>query len=141
RVLIREHDKIMEKVMDPRSFWKIIMTFCDNSTKEIHLDKVEEFYQLFLGKYLKYSSGHGYSFQLDQFNQMCDNWIQHTVRSSTELTLDQIILEVLAIHPGITLAELVNRVAQAGSRTEEVEKTLSYYTPMPPRPAFIDVYG
>jgi DNA-binding PadR family transcriptional regulator len=141
RVLIRDYNKIMEKVIDPQTFWKIIMTFCDNSTKEIHLDKVEEFYQLFLGKYLKYSSGHGYSFQLDQFNQMCDNWIQHIVLSSTELILDQIILEVLAIHPGITLAELVNRVAQAGIRTEEVEKTLSYYTPMPHRPAFIDVYG
>ena len=141
RVLIKDYDKIMEKVIDPQTFWRAMMTFCYNSTKEIRLDKVEEFYELFLGKYLKYSSGHGYSFQLDQFNQMCYNWIQHTVLSSTELTLDQIILEVLALHPGITLAELANRVAEAGIRTEHVEKTLPCYTPMPHRTAFIDVYG
>ena len=140
RVLIRDYDKIMEKVIDPQMFWRAMMTFCYNSTNEIRLDKVEEFYELFLGKYLKYSSGHGHP-QLDQFNQMCDNWIQHTILPSTGLTLDQIILEVLAIHPGITLAELVKRVAQAGIRTELVEKTLSYYTPMPHRPAWIDANG
>jgi DNA-binding PadR family transcriptional regulator len=141
RVLIRDYDKIMEKVVDPQTFWRAMMTFCYNSTKEIRLDKVEEFYELFLGKYLRYSSGHGYSFQLDQFNQVCDNWIQHTVLSSTGLTLDQIILEVLAIHPGITLAELVKRVAQAGIRTEQVETTLLYYTPVPHRTTWIDADG
>jgi DNA-binding PadR family transcriptional regulator len=140
RVLIRDYDKIMEKVIDPQTFWRAMMTFCYNSTKEVRLDKVEEFYELFLGKYLKYSSGHGY-FQLDQFNQMCENWIQHTILPSTGLTLDQIILEILAIHPCITLAELVKRVAQAGIRTELVEETLSYYTLIPHKPAWIDPNG
>ncbi|MGC2572684.1 MAG: hypothetical protein WA364_14325, partial [Candidatus Nitrosopolaris sp.] len=129
RVLIRDYDKIMEKVIDPQTFWRAMMTFCYNSTNEFRLDKVEEFYELFLGKYLKYSSGHGHP-QLDQFNQMCDNWIQHRILQSNRITLDQIILEVLALHPGITLAELANRVAEEGIRTEHVEKTLSCYTPM-----------
>jgi len=137
-VLITDYDKVMNKVIDSQTFWKVMMTF---SNKKISLDIVEKFYKLFLSKYLKYSSGHGYSFQLDQFNQMCDNWIQHTILPSTGLTLDQIILEVLAIHPGITLAELVKRVAQAGIMTEQVEKTLSYYTPIPHKPAWIDANG
>src|SRR5262249_50846663 len=141
RVLIREHDKIMEKVMDPRSFWKIIMTFCDNSTKEIHLDKVEELYQLFLGKYLKYSSGHGYSFQLDQFNQMCYNWIQHRILQSNKVTLDQIVLEILAIRPGITLGELANMITKPGVTREQIEKAISDYSPVPHKTAFIDIYG
>jgi len=111
RVLITDYDKIMEKVIDPQTFWRVIMTFCYNSTKEIRLDKVEEFYKLFLGKYLKYSSGHGYS-QLDQFNQMCYNWIQHRILQSNRITLDQIVLEILAIRPGITLDELANIVTE-----------------------------
>jgi hypothetical protein len=137
-VLITDYDKVMNKVIDSQTFWRVMMTF---SNKNITLDMIEKFYKLFLCKYLKYSSGHGYSFQLDQFNQMCDNWIQHTVLSSTGLTLDQIILEVLAIHPGITLAELVKRVAQAGIRTEQVEKTLSHYTTMPHRTTWMDANG
>jgi hypothetical protein len=137
-VLITDYDKVMNKVIDSQTFWRVIMTF---SNKKITLDVVEKFYKLFLGKYLKYSSGHGYSFQLDQFNQMCDNWIQHTILPSTGLTLDQIILEVLAIHPGITSAELVKSVAQTEIRIEQVEKTLLYYTHVPHKPAFVDVYG
>jgi hypothetical protein len=70
---------------------------------------------------------------------MCDNWIQHTILPSTGLT--QIILEVLAMHPSITLTELVKRLAQAGIRTEQVEKTLSYYTPILHKPAWIDANG
>ncbi|MGC2573469.1 MAG: hypothetical protein WA364_18290, partial [Candidatus Nitrosopolaris sp.] len=126
------------KVIDSQTFWRVMMTFCN---KKITLDMVEKFYKLFLGSYLKYSSGHGYSFQLDQFNQMCDNWIQHTILPSTGLALDQIILEALAIHPGISLAELVKRVAQAEIRTEHVEKALSHYTTMPHRTTWIDANG
>jgi DNA-binding PadR family transcriptional regulator len=140
RVLIRDYDKIMEKVIDPQTFWRAMITFCYNSTKEIRLDKVEEFYELFLGKYLKYSSGHGY-FQLDQFNQMCDNWIQYRILPSNRITLDQIVLEILAMRPGITLDELANMVTEAGVTREQIEKTISDYTPIPHKPAWIDANG
>jgi DNA-binding PadR family transcriptional regulator len=140
-VLIRDYDKIMEKVIDPQTFWRVMMTFCYNSTKEIRLDKVEEFYELFLGKYLKYSSGHGYSFQLDRFSQMCDNWIQHRVLQSNRITLDQIVLEILAIRPGITLGELANMVTEPGVTREQIEKAISDYSPVPHKTAFVDVYG
>jgi hypothetical protein len=140
-VLITDYDKVMNKVIDSQPFWRAMMTFCYNSTKEIRLDKVEEFYKLFLGKYLKYSSGHGYSFQLDQFNQMCYNWIQHRILQSNRITLDQIVLEILAIRPGITLGELANMVAKPGVTKEQIEKAISVYSPVPHKTAFIDVYG
>jgi hypothetical protein len=154
-VLITDYDKIMEKVIDPQMFWRIMMTFCHEykshsattttstttNTNVIRLNMVEEFYELFLGKYLKYSSGHGYSFQLDQFNQMRDNWIKHTILSSDRLTLDQIILEILAIHPGITLDELANMVTEARATREQIESTLSDYTPTPHKTTWVDEYG
>jgi hypothetical protein len=138
-LLITDYDKILKKVIDPQKFWRMMMTFCVCSTKQTTLGTVEGFYQLFLRKYLKYSSGHGYSFQLDQFNQMCNNWIQHTILASNEFTSDQRALEILAIHPRITLEELVSKIGKA--TTEEIEKILSDYASMPHKTAAVDVNG
>ncbi|MBV9178115.1 MAG: hypothetical protein JO297_13870, partial [Nitrososphaeraceae archaeon] len=67
---------------DPKKFWRAIVGFCHYSTEQVTLSKVEEVYQLFRKIYFKYTSGHGYFFQLDLFNQMCSRWIEKNTYAS-----------------------------------------------------------
>ena len=81
----------------PDKFWKALVGFCHHSHSCINSDEFEKFYKAFINKYLKYSSVHGYSFQLDAFNNVCTNWLNKTILSSEKISLDQKILEILAV--------------------------------------------
>jgi hypothetical protein len=116
-------------------FWRSIITFCYNSSKQIALEKVEEFYQLFISKYLKYSSEHSFSFQLDSYNKMCKGFIENRVERSDKVTVDQKVLEALAMHPGITLDQLIEETRE--SNVEEIKKVLLHFTPIHYEPLVI----
>jgi DNA-binding PadR family transcriptional regulator len=123
----------------PLKFWRAMMVFCYYSQKQVTLDKVEEFYQLFIRKYLRYSSGHGYSFQLDSFNEMCKDWIQNMILNTDRINLAQKVLEVLAINPAIPLNELAKKTKEY--KEMKVKKVLSSYTSMSHKPLIIDPTG
>ena len=112
-----------------------MMGFCYHSNEDVSLTKVEEFYRLFQRKYLKYSSGYNFSFQLDLFNNMSKGWLQNMILNTGKISLAQKILEVLAINPAITLHELVRKTGE--SDNEELKNILSYYTPIEHKPLAI----
>jgi DNA-binding MarR family transcriptional regulator len=111
---------------DPDHFWKAMIGFCYHRD-QVSLSVIDELYDSFVSKYLKYPSAYGYSFQVDVFNEMSDQWLQNIVLSNPGISCAQKIPEVLAINPGITLEKLVK---EAGESVEEVQKAFYLYLPI-----------
>ena len=116
----------------PLKFWKAMYGYCHhhNDNGKISYDKVENLYQLFMKRYLKYQS-HGFSFQMDIFDNMRDKWFKEFILNSDDddnnkkLSLEQKVIEVLAIYPKSTFEELVEKTKEDES---EINKVLSTYT-------------
>jgi hypothetical protein len=104
-------------------FWKILYGYCQNSDSLVTLDEIEEFYQILIRRYLKYSN-HGFSSHLDIFHDMCNNWFQETIfKKSDKITTAQKIIEVLAINPKITFEKLLEKTAESEFDVRQVLST------------------
>jgi hypothetical protein len=113
----------------PLKFWKAMYGYCHhfNDNGKISYDKVENLYQSFMKKYLKYSS-HGFSFQFDIFDNMCDKWFKDFILNSdddTKISPEQKVIEALAIYPKLKFEDLVKKTKEDES---EIRKVLSTYT-------------
>jgi DNA-binding PadR family transcriptional regulator len=82
---------------DPERFWKAMIGFCYHSHREVPLNEIDELYDSFVSRYLKYPSAYGYSFHVDLFNEMSDQWLQNIVLSSPRISCAQKVLEVLLL--------------------------------------------
>jgi DNA-binding PadR family transcriptional regulator len=115
---------------NPLKFWRGIFGYCHhyNNDGKISYDKIENLYQLFMKKYLKYPS-HGFSFQLDIFDNMRDKWFKEYILNSNDnnnkINPEQKVIEVLAIYPKLTFEDLVEKTKEGDS---EISKVLSSYT-------------
>jgi len=94
--------KALLYVLNPIRFWEILYGYCQNSNEIIMFDKIEEFYQIAIRKCLKYSN-HGFSYQLDIFDNLYNNWFQNTIVKRNGITTLQKVIEILASCPKITL--------------------------------------
>jgi hypothetical protein len=117
----------------PLKFWKAMYGYCHhfNDNGKISYDKVDNLYQLFMKKYLKYPS-HGFSFQLDIFDNMCDKWFKEFILNSDDdnknnkkASPEHKVIEVLAIYPKLKFEDLVKKTKEDES---EISKVLSTYT-------------
>jgi len=111
---------------DPKKFWSLLTGFCYHRDEQVSLDRVDEFYSLFVNKHLKYPSGYNYFFQLDLFSKMSDKWIQDNAKNKNKISLEQKVIETLSMYPAIALNELVKRIKEP--RQEKVIKVLDRYT-------------
>lgn len=114
------------------TFWKILRGYCLNNDELVPLDKVEEFYQIVIGRYLKYYY-HGFSSQLDSFHDMCARWLEETIFKSDKITTAQKVIEVLAVNPKITLAQLLQKTGVPKSNLYQIHQLLlaNSYMSMP----------
>ena len=108
----------------PIKFWKVMFGYCHH-IEELTSDEIEQFYNLFNEKFLKYRN-HIFSIQLDIFDNMCEKWLKEMISTGNKLTLEQEIIEVLAINPDITFEELVEKTSTKSK--SDVIKCLSKYT-------------
>jgi hypothetical protein len=108
----------------PLKFWKTLIGYCHHYDEGLTLKQVEEFYDLFREKYMKYKN-HGFSFQLDIFDNMCHDWLDNIILKTGKPSIEQKVIEILAIHRGLTFKELVRK---SGAREQELNKCLSTYT-------------
>ena len=102
----------------PLKFWKVMFGYCYHNNL-LDSDKIEEFYDLFKEKFLKYRN-QSFFFQLDIFDNMCDKWLREMILNSNRLSLEQKIIEILAINPGITIQELVD--ASLSTRLNHIDR-------------------
>jgi hypothetical protein len=116
-------------VPDPIKFWEILYRYRLNTDSAITLDEFEGFYQIAMRKYLKYPF-HGYSFQLDIFDDLC-NKIQETIVKSDSITPLQKVVEILALYPKITLKELVERTEEPEECIRKILRCYSYTSRLP----------
>ena len=92
--------------------------------KGLTMEEVDSYYNLSLEKFLKYKYADAYGI-LDYFDEMCEQWLYKTILKEDKLEVEQKVIEVLAIYPGITFKELVERT---GSSEYEVEKCLMTFS-------------
>jgi hypothetical protein len=110
----------------PAKFWSFVIGFCHHRDGQVGLNKIDEFYQCFISKYLKFPSAHGFLFQLDYFNKMCSKWLQKNDHNNNEeVSLAQKVIEILALYSEIDLKELIKKSA---SSEKEVLKILTRFT-------------
>jgi hypothetical protein len=107
----------------PIKFWKILFGYCHHMG--LASEKVEGFYDLFKERFLKYRN-HSFSFQLEIFDNMSDKWLIEMILTGNTLNLEQKIIEILAINPGITFEELFKKTGTESK--SDVNKCLSMYT-------------
>ena len=108
----------------PLKFWKALLGYCHHNEKGLTSDKIEEFYQLFIEKYLKYRS-HGFSFEFDIFNNMRDKWLDK-ILNFDKPSPEQKVLEVLAIYPKITFEELAEKTGESNFNISKVVYTYTF---------------
>ena len=121
---------LVKEGLDPMEFWKALISYSSGESKHDHgLDRIEEIYELYLQQYLTYSTGFDYNvvLQLDDFNAMCKEWIDMNTSRNGPITLEQKILEILALAglpDGTTVQEIS---ARSKEDQESVRKVLRQY--------------
>jgi hypothetical protein len=110
--------------LHPLKLWKAIIGYCHHNDTKVSLTAINEIYQLFLNEYLKFPN-HGFSFQLDIFDNMRDKWLDELILNDANVNLYQKVIEVLAIYPESTLKEIVKKTNENES---EIRKVISTYT-------------
>lgn len=116
----------------PLKFWKPLLGYCHHNEEVLSSEKIEEFYQLFIEKYLKYRS-YGFSFEFDIFNNMRhDKWLHKMILNFDKPSPEQKVLEVLAVYPKITFKELVEKIGENKSNTSKVLSTYTFESYKPP---------
>jgi len=124
----------------PLKFWKAILGYCHHySTRRLTRDEIDNYSELFLKKYLKYKN-RDFSFQLDIFDNMRDKWFHEMIQKPIEMSVEQKIVEVLALHRGITFEQLVEKTAANKSEVKNCllsTYTLESYTPLVDKTVYI----
>lgn len=115
----------------PSKFWKSIFGYFHHFNKEYKITS-ETVYELFLqfGKvYFRYSH-YNLPVQYDTFVGMRNRWFKHLKKSSRtgvkKITIEQKIIEALALHPRLTLKDLSMEIGEAEI---DVNRVLRTYTP------------
>jgi hypothetical protein len=109
---------------DPIRFWEILHAYCQYCDEIVMLDKIEEFYQIVIRRYMKHSV-HEFSFQLDIFDDICNNWFQKTIVMSNGITPLQKVIEILASYPKITFERLVEEIDEPKKLVKEILRSYS----------------
>lgn len=108
----------------PLKFWKAVFGYCHHNDNKISLSVINELCHLFFNTYLKFLN-HGFSFQLDIFDNMCNKWLDELILNSAAISVYQKVIEVLALYPKLTLDELAKKTKENKS---QIGKALSIYT-------------
>jgi hypothetical protein len=125
---------LIKEGLDPRDFWNALITYSSGISKHDQgSDRIEGIYELYLQQYLTYSTGFDYNvvLQLDDFNTMCKDWIYDNTSRNGPITLEQKILEILAVaasSDGMTIQEIS---ARSKENQESVRKVLRQYASIP----------
>ena len=143
---ITEHGlgTLILEIRMPQEFWHIMLGYCYHAKNNVSLEKIKHFYQLFIQKYLKYSEkylkyweGQRFTFQLELFDTACNDWLDK-INANEQISIEQVILEILALHPHLTLKKLVQNIK--GYREDEITNALSNFTSIKHRPATADQF-
>ena len=89
-------------------FWKIMYGFCHHYNKENDIDQIDRFFDLFFKTYLRYSN-RNYLDLHDTFNNMSSLLLEEYSKTSSEISPEQKILEILAINSPLTVNELKDK--------------------------------
>ncbi len=122
--------KALLYVLNPVRFWEILYGYCQYSDEIVMFDKIEEFYQIAIRKCLKYSD-HGFSYQLDIFDDLYNNWFQNTIVKRKGITTLQKVIEILASYPKITLEKLLEKIDESKTQVEKVLRSHSSTSSQP----------
>jgi DNA-binding PadR family transcriptional regulator len=110
---------------NPIRFWEILHGYCQNSDEIVTFDKIDELYQNLVMRVLNYSV-HGFTFQLDNFDYLCNNWLQREIVSSNHITPLQKVIEILASYRKITFEKLLEKIDEPKKRVKEILHKYSY---------------
>ena len=110
---------------NPIRFWEILHGYCRNSDEIVTLDKIDELYQNLIRRLLNYSV-HGFTFQLDNFDYLCNNWFQEEIVNSNRITPLQKVIEILASYRKITFEKLLEKIDEPKKRVKEILHNYSY---------------
>jgi DNA-binding PadR family transcriptional regulator len=125
---------LIKEGLDPSKFWTALISYSSGESKhDKRLEGIEEIFDLYLKQYLSYSTGFEYNviLQLDYFNIMCEHWIKNNTSTKGPITLEQKILEILALAgspDGMTVQEIS---AKGNEDQERVRKVLQLYSSIP----------
>jgi hypothetical protein len=110
----------------PEKFWRIMIGLCHHRERSIDRILVEELFGLMTKHFLNYSSERGYVFHPDLFNNMEEFWRENCIMGDNKIRLDQKILEILSLHPQITIDQLLKLANEKD--VESVRKIISMYS-------------
>jgi DNA-binding PadR family transcriptional regulator len=122
--------KALLYTLNPIRFWEILYGYCQNNDEIVKFDKIDEFYQIAIRKCLKYAN-HGFSYQLDIFDNLCNNWFQNTIVKRDSITTLQKVIEILASCPKITLEELLEKIDESKTHVEKILRSHSSTSNLP----------
>ena len=101
---------LIQEGMSSDDFWRATINF-SRFRKKFDRTVIDLFCHEFLHHYLQYPSVIENSFfisQLDILGDMCEKWVQDNI-SENEIGVFQKILEILAIHPNLTVKRIADK--------------------------------
>ncbi|MPZ05853.1 MAG: hypothetical protein GEU26_05440 [Nitrososphaeraceae archaeon] len=99
---------IVSDETNPENFWSYIIRVCHYRSDPIDLQTVNDLYELFISKYLKYASGREAGLFLDELNDFYAKWL--SAQKINESSLITRILEILVSYPNITKEEISSKL-------------------------------
>ena len=130
---------LIENSPNPTEFWRSLTCLIYHKYKSVHWNTILKILNVYLRRYLRYYSNRGYYlFQLDSFNNACEQWFEKTIVNNSKLSVAQKILEVLATNPGITLDQIAKFSRE---KLKTIESLIRIYTMVPLKPVLVDING
>lgn len=129
---------LISESLSPRSFWNVVLGYCYHNNHSV--EQIKHFYRFFLNNYLKYPYDQWYTLELNIFGRTCKHLLDNIYKSD-RMSIEQIILETLALRPNSTVKELTQYIKKFGE--DEIRDALSTFTPIRYEPGEIraDVDG
>ena len=129
---------LISESLSPQSFWNVVLGYCYHNNHSV--EQIKHFYRFFLNNYLKYPYDQWYTFELNIFGRTCKHLLDNIYKSD-RMSIEQIILETLALRPNSTAKELTQYIKKFGE--DEIRDALSTFTPIRYEPGEIraDVDG
>ncbi len=129
---------IVQNSLNPQMFWSVVLGASYNSELAFNWNQILDLYNVFIKKYLSYSTDHSCTFQLDSFNLCIKEWLDNLILKTSNVSIGQKILEVLALKPELDLKGL----SEATSENEDIlKKTLRDYSMIPHGTSLVNIDG
>lgn len=111
-------EAVINEFSDPEIFWSTIISYCILNKYPLSPKEFDKYYRPFETKYLGYRNAHEFFFQVDFMDELFEKW--NSIHDDGPITIPQKVLECIALHPSITLEQIIKYLEPQETKYEQM---------------------